>query len=116
MSGNDTFSPHLLSVEKNPPSPLPTLLLRLLLVFTVVILIWAFVGELDIVARGQGSLVPENRVQIVQPLEDSRVDKILVHEGERVSKGQVLFTMDATLAAAEKRKYDYEVSVAKLQL
>jgi len=112
----DAFSPHLLRVEKKPPSPLPTLLLRLMLIFIVVILAWSLVGELDIVARGQGSLVPQNRVQIVQPLEDSRVDQILVHEGQRVKKGQVLFTMDSTLTAAEKAKYDYEVSLAKLQL
>jgi len=112
----DAFSPHLLSVEKSPPSPLPTLLLRLLLAFTAIILIWALVGELDIVARGQGSLVPQNRVQIVQPLEDSRVEQILVLEGQQVKKGQVLFTMDSTLTEAEKGKYDHEVSLAKLQL
>lgn len=114
--GTDAFSPHLLSVEKTPPSPLPTLLLRLLLAFTIIILLWALVGELDIVARGQGNLVPQNRVQIVQPLEDSRVDQVLVVEGQQVKKGQVLFTMDSTLTEAEKGKYDYEVSLAKLQL
>jgi len=120
MSGNDkqvdAFSPHLLSVEKSPPSPMPTLLLRVLLVFFLIILAWAFIGRLDIVARAEGQLIPQNRVQIVQPLEDSRVSKILVKEGEKVKKGQVLFTMDATLTGAEKRKYDYEVALAKLQL
>ncbi|NNJ91846.1 MAG: HlyD family type I secretion periplasmic adaptor subunit [Gammaproteobacteria bacterium] len=116
MSGNDTFSPHLLSVEKTPPSPLPTLLLRLLLLFIAIILIWAFWGRLDIVARAEGTLVPQNRVQIVQPLEDSRVERILVKEGQRVNKDQVLFTMDSTLTLAEKRKYQYEVALARLQL
>ena len=59
-----------------------TLLLALLI-------LWASIGNLDIVASAEGKLVPESYVKLVQPAVASIVKEILVHEGERVTAGQV---------------------------
>ena len=56
-----------------------------------VLLIWAAVAHLDIVAVANGRLVPQTYVKIVQPAESGIVKEILVEEGDPVRQGQVYF-------------------------
>lgn len=110
------FSPKLLSVWREPPSPLPRAMLATLLLLLLGLLIWAFFGRLDIVTRAEGTLVPRNRVQIVQPFEGGRVAEILVSEGQRVESGQALMRMDARISEVETGEMARELSVVRLQL
>jgi hemolysin D len=55
----------------------------------------------DKVVAGQGSLVSSDPTLQVQPLEASIVHSILVHAGERVSKGQLLAELDPTFSSAD---------------
>jgi hemolysin D len=109
------FSPRLLSLVTSPVPPRPRFVLQTLLCLLALTLAWAFVGRLDVVARAQGKLIPQARLQVVQPLEGGRVAKILVHEGERVRKGQLLLTMDDRLAEADLRKLTQELATSRLQ-
>lgn len=59
-----------------------------------VFVIWAVVGELDIVVSAQGKLVPSNFVKISQPVEAGVVTKVLVKDGQVVRKGDLLLQMD----------------------
>jgi HlyD family secretion protein len=65
-------------------------------------LIWAACAKLDIVAVAPGRLVPQTFVKIVQPAESGVLREILVKQGDRVSAGQVLARLDATLNAADR--------------
>lgn len=96
------FHPAILRMSRDPPSPLPQVVLRVLLVFLAVILIWAAVGRVDMVAVAPGRLVPEGYVKIVQPAEPGVVKAILVSEGERVVAGQDLIHLDSSLSDAER--------------
>ena len=97
------FSPPLLRLQEQPPSPLAGWYLRLLLGLFAFLLLWAFLGRLDIVAVAEGKLVPEGYLKIVQPAEQGIVREILVREGERVDAGQVLIRMDPILANADAK-------------
>lgn len=110
------FSPKLLSVWREPPSPMPRAMLATLLLLLFGLLAWAFLGRLDIVARAEGTLVPINRVQIVQPFEGGRVADILVKEGQQVVAGQTLMQMDARISEVETEEMLRELSVVNLQL
>jgi hemolysin D len=110
------FSPHLLDIIKERPSPLPRAVLYGLMVFLGLLFVWALFGRLDVIVRASGTLVPKTRLQVVQPLEGGRVAKILVHEGELVQAGQVLVLMDSHLSEADTHKLENEVSRDKLQL
>lgn len=109
------FSPRLLQVREDPPGPLPRLMVGLLALLLVGLLIWALVGRLDIVARAEGRLVPESRVQIVQPLDRGRVAEILVREGERVEAGQPLLRMDPRFSRTELHRFSQQLQLADLQ-
>ena len=110
------FAPDIISVQQQSPSPLPRTILYALLALFVVILVWAFVGRLDIVAVAQGKLVPQSFLKIVQPAESGIVREILVREGQEVGAGQVLVRMDARLSEADGRTLFAELHRKRLQL
>jgi len=115
---NDTsdFSPRLLSAVEQPPSAMPKIMLYVPLTLFVLVLAWAFFGQLDIVTRADGKLVPQNRIKIVQPFEGGRIAKILVRDGDLVKAGQLLMLMDAQLSEADTQKLTTEIQATKLQL
>lgn len=88
----------------------------MLLALMVLLMVGAFVGQLDVVARATGRIIPAKRLQIVQPLEGGSVAKILVNEGERVKAGQTLLIMDGRLSQADARKLESDLALAHLEL
>lgn len=110
------FSPGILRAQEAAPSPLARVVLRALLVLVALLVVWAVVGRLDVVAVAPGKLVPRSFVKIVQPAENGIVREILVSEGERVREGQVLARMDTRLSDADRNTVDHDVRLRALQL
>lgn len=61
-----------------------------------VFIIWAAWAKVDEVARGEGKVIPNSRVQVIQSLEGGILQELLVREGEIVSAGQPLAQLDDT--------------------
>ncbi len=55
----------------------------------------------DKVVTAQGRIIALNATSVVQPLETAIIRSIDVHEGDRVTKGQVLARLDPTFATAD---------------
>lgn len=85
----------------------------LLFVFLVVFVIWAYNSTVEEVTRGQGSVIPTSREQIVQSLDPGTIKEMRVREGDVVEKGQILLTLDDTRSAAVLR--ESEAKVANLE-
>ncbi len=115
-SGVEEFSPEIIKVQQQPPSPLPRMMLYSLLALCAGVLAWACLGRLDIVAVAQGKLVPQSFMKIVQPAESGIVREILVKEGDAVKEGQVLVRMDTRLSEADGRTLLAEQHRKRLQL
>ncbi|MBK9160747.1 MAG: HlyD family type I secretion periplasmic adaptor subunit [Nitrosomonadales bacterium] len=95
------FSPGLLRIQAQPPTPFARALLYTLLILLGLLLIWAIFGKLDVVASASGKLIPQSYLKIVQPSEQGVIRDILVSEGELVKAGQVLMRMDTTLSETD---------------
>lgn len=95
------FHPPLIRLQQQAPSPIGRRVLWCLLALLVFLIAWASVGRLDIVAVAEGKLVPSDHLKIVQPSEAGIVSDILVREGQRVQKDQVLMRMDALTTEAD---------------
>lgn len=80
------------------------------------LLLWSCLAKLDIVAVAQGRLVPKTYVKIVQPADAGIVREILIDEGDRVEKGQVLVKLDPTVAVADSTAVLRELNLQQLQL
>lgn len=65
--------------------------------FVVILLAaWAYVAEVDTVTRGQGKVIPSRQVQILGSQDGGVITDILVREGDRVDRGQMLIKLDPT--------------------
>lgn len=95
------FTPQLLHIQQSHPSPMPRIVLGLILGLMCLMLVWAICGRLDVVAVAEGKLIPATYLKIVQPSEGGIVKDIRVTEGELVKAGQVLVEMDSHAAEAD---------------
>ena len=110
------FAPALLSLQEDPPAPLPRFVLHAVAGLFVLLLVWATFGRLDIIASAQGRLVPRTYVKIVQPADGGIVQEILVREGQAVSAGQILLRMDPSDAQADTAALTDALALKRLQL
>jgi adhesin transport system membrane fusion protein len=70
--------------------------------FVLFFFIWAGFSKVEILVRGQGQVVPSSEVQVVQSLEGGILQELLVAEGNRVKKGQVLLKISDVMFSSEK--------------
>ncbi len=103
-------------IENTPPSKVMATTVLTVCGLCAILLIWAAVGELDIIATAEGKLIPQTSIKIVQPAENGIVQDILVKEGQRVEAGQVLMRMDGKTSEADTRTLQAELHNKDLQL
>tara|TARA_B110000211_G_scaffold234075_1_gene302317 strand:- start:2698 stop:4119 length:1422 start_codon:yes stop_codon:yes gene_type:complete len=72
------------------------LLLYLICIVFISLIVWAGFANLDEVARGEGRVIPSNKLQLVQSYDGGMVEKINVREGQIVNEGDVLIKIDPT--------------------
>ncbi len=110
------FLPAALEIEATPPNPIARWLARSIVVLLVIFVLWALFGEVNIVASAQGKIVPGSRVKVVQPLQKGVIKKILVNEGDYVTKGDALIELDATQTKADENRLSKDLANTKLKL
>jgi hemolysin D len=110
------FLASALALEKTPVSPAPRITAWLIMALCLISLCWAYFGKVDIVATASGKIVASGHTKTLQALETSRIQTILVREGDSVKKGQILIKLDATIATADTQRYAHDLVVARLQI
>lgn len=103
-AGERDFLPAHLELIETPASPTARWTMRIIIALFCVAVLWATLGELDIVAVAPGRTVVDSRTKIVQPADAGVVRRILVRDGQQVQAGQVLITLDATSTGADVAK------------
>lgn len=103
-------------IQNEPPSEFGRIVLWAVSILIFVMIVWAAVGQLDIIATAEGKLVPQTLVKIVQPAESGVVKELLVQEGDLVKAGQVLARLDTTLATADKTGIASDLAIQQLQV
>ncbi|WP_374384682.1 HlyD family type I secretion periplasmic adaptor subunit [Dongia sp.] len=101
---------------ETPPSPLGRALALSISAFAAIALLWACVGEIDIVAVGQGKIVPSGRTKMIQAFETGVVTKIAVEEGQHVEKGDLLVELDSTATGADTDRLTKELATKRLDV
>ena len=107
------FLPAALSLQETPVHPAPRRFALAICALFVIALVWACLGQIDIVAVAPGRIVVSERTKTLQPLETSVVRKVLVKDGEVVQAGQVLVELDATNASADGASVQEQLASAQ---
>lgn len=96
------FMSDLHAAEHMKPHEASIIFLVSICVFVALFFIWAAVSKVEILVRGQGQVVPTSEVQVVQSLEGGILQELLVSEGQRVQKGQILLRISDVMFSSEK--------------
>jgi membrane fusion protein, adhesin transport system len=71
-------------------------------------MIWASLAQVDEVTRGQGTVIPSSRVQVIQAAEPATIAAILVRGGQQVRRGQLLVRLDDTESSSALAQIETE--------
>jgi len=115
------FLPAAVEILETPASPLGRSIALAIALFAAIAILWACVGEIDIVAVAQGKIVPTGRTKVVQapalnPGESGLIKTIAVEEGQHVDQGQVLIELDATESGADRHKLAQQLAQMRLDI
>lgn len=100
--------------NEKPSKKLDAVFLSIILFF-VLALLWAFFSQIDELVRGEGAVVPANKIQTIQNLDGGIISEILVKEGHHVKRDQPLMKIDTVRyeASLEENKEAYLSLLAK---
>ena len=79
----------------------------------VVFVAWGSYYKLDQVARASGEVIASSRVQVIQSVDGGVLAELNVREGDVVSPGQVLATLDQTRFGASVKEIEARLSSLK---
>lgn len=96
------FMPDVLAAETIEEKRSRVYLLYGILGTFAILLLWAALAEVDEMTRGVGKVIPSSQVQIISTLEGGIIQKIHVKEGQSVQRGQLLASIDNTVAEAKR--------------
>lgn len=110
------FQPESLEIQQTPPHPLPGYLGWSIISLLFIAIVWACVGNIDIVASAEGKIVPSARVKQIQPLDKGVVTQLMVAEGDYVNQGQALVVLDPTVTQADESRLASQLQNLRAQL
>lgn len=116
LADEAAFLPAALSLQETPVHPAPRRLALALVALFLIALMWSIVGQVDIVAVAPGRIVVSERTKVIQPLQVSVVQRVLVKDGDRVEAGQPLVKLDPTSANADKTSVDEQLKAAQSEV
>ncbi|MBY0573456.1 MAG: HlyD family type I secretion periplasmic adaptor subunit [Undibacterium sp.] len=103
-------------IQNNPPSQTGRIVAIAVSVLVIILILWAALGKLDIIATAEGKLVPQTLLKIVQPAEAGIVTELLVSEGEQVQQGQIIARLDTTMTNADKTGIHNDLQTSQMQV
>ncbi len=114
------FLAQAIQLEEQEPSSIVRGAIYIAIALLVASVAWAWSTEVNEVAKARGEVMPAGLIQDIQHLEGGIVSEILVRDGDRVDKGQLLlrFAPPATqseLEQARVRKASLEMEAERLQ-
>ncbi len=110
------FQPAALEVEQTPANPMGRAILWAVMALFSIAVVWAWFGHIDIVVSAPGKIIPSERVKQIQALESAPIAQIHVRDGQSVTQGQVLVTLDRTATEADVRRLSQQLTLASSKL
>ena len=99
-------SRHLL---ESKPNKFIIIFIYILLVLILMFLTWAWFSEKEVVVKVSGVVRPNSQVQTISNIVQGEVKNVKMKNGEKVSKGDILFEIDSDSLEKEKQRIDDQI-------
>ena len=109
------FLPAAEEIIETPAAPFGAVVIWLTTILLALALAWAYLGQIDIVAVGNGRVSTGGSVKVVQSASYGVVKRITAQEGQRVHKGDVLVELDKTTAEKELATTAQSLNIARAE-
>lgn len=109
-SEDKEFLPPAVEILETPPSPMGRMLVWAVLGLFVLVLLWSLIGEIDEVVVARGKVIPVGYTKVLQSEDKGIVKRILVQEGQKVKKGELLMELDRTMSESDLNALKKEIS------
>ena len=86
------------------------------LVGIIALVVWAYFAQIDQVTRATGTIIASARTQDIQAVEGGVLTEILVKEGEDVTKGQLIVTLEEERAQAAVANSGSKIAALKAKI
>jgi len=100
--------------------PVGIVFIYMILVVIILSLIWSYFGEIDVVVKARGQIKPSTQIHTIKNKITGTVTAINIKNGDQVSEGDVLYTIDKEgiqlkleNANQEKTESEYELQLIK---
>lgn len=110
------FMDQLAAATRMKPSKASNVMLWSITAMIAFFILWACFAEIEELTRGQGQVVPTQEIQIVQSLEGGILQELLVGQGDRVTKGQILMRLSDVMFSSEERGTEAKSDSLKLKI
>ncbi len=98
------FLPETQAIVERPHSPFARTIMFVLVGLVASLITFISLAEVDQVATASGVVRPDGRVKVVNHPEGGRVTAIMVRDGDKVKKGDVLLSLDPNIMNEEVEK------------
>ena len=96
-------------VLESKPNKFITIFIYILLALILIFLTWAWFSEKEVVAKVSGVVRPNIQVQTISNIVQGEVKNVKMKNGEKVSKGDILFEIDSDSLEKEKKRIDDQI-------
>lgn len=86
------------------------------LIGVIVLVVWAYFAQIDQVTRATATVIASARTQDIQAVEGGVLTEILVREGEDVTKGQLVVTLEEERAQAAFANSSSKIAALRAKL
>lgn len=108
------FLPAALALQEQPVHPAPRYIQWTIMAFAALTLLWACIGEIDVVATASGKIVPSGKSKVIQPSEVAVVKAIHVYDGQQVKVGDLLIELDTSMTGADVERLNSDLLAAQV--
>ena len=111
-----SFLPGALEIQETPPAPWGRAVAWLIISLFTIAVFWSFFSKVDVVTVAEGKIIASGRIKQIQPYDKGVIKKILVHEGQKVKRGEPLVILDQSLTYADQSRIKNEWHQTHLDL
>lgn len=88
----------------------------ILIAIFIAALLWAYFGKIDVAVNANGILKSDEKTASVVNEVEGKVNSISFKEGQKVRKGDVLYTLDCKDFIIEKNNYEEQLKTLQLEI